>query len=56
MQSFGNPAASAIAGLLWSVFSPSWAFAYLAAWMLLALVLLLAARAAKPSVEAPLAS
>jgi MFS family permease len=43
VQSLGNLAASAIAGLLWSAFSPSWAFAYLAGWMLLALVLLLAA-------------
>ena len=56
VQSFGNLAASAIAGLLWTAFSPSWAFAYLAAWMLLALVLLLAARAVQPSVDAPVAS
>ena len=33
VQSFGNLAASAIAGLLWTALSPSWAFAYLAAWM-----------------------
>ena len=39
VQSFGNLAASGIAGVLWSVFSPSWAFAYLAVWMVLALVL-----------------
>ena len=36
VQSHGNLAASGIAGLLWSVFSPTWAFAYLAGWMILA--------------------
>ena len=36
-QSLGNLAASAIAGVLWTVLSPTWAFAYLAAWMLIAL-------------------
>jgi MFS family permease len=56
VQSFGNLAASAVAGLVWSAFGPSWAFAYLAAWMLLALLLLIATRAPQPSVEAPLAS
>jgi MFS family permease len=45
VQSFGNLAASAIAGLLWTAASPGVAFAYLVAWMVLALVgLLLAAR------------
>jgi MFS family permease len=43
VQSFGNLAASAIAGLLWTAASPRIAFAYLVAWMLLALVSLLAA-------------
>jgi MFS family permease len=43
VQSFGNLAASAIAGLLWTLVSPRVAFTYLAAWMLLALVGLLAA-------------
>jgi MFS family permease len=43
MQSFGNLAASAIAGLLWTAISPRIAFAYLVAWMLLALVGLLGA-------------
>ena len=43
VQSFGNLAASAIAGLLWTAASPRVAFAYLVAWMLLALVGLLAA-------------
>jgi MFS family permease len=44
VQALGNVAASAVAGLLYTVASPAVAFAYLAAWMLLALVLL--ARAA----------
>jgi MFS family permease len=45
VQSFGNLAASAIAGLLWTLASPGVAFAYLVAWMVLALVgLLLAER------------
>ena len=39
VQSLGNLAASAIAGILWTVLSPSWAFAYLAVWMLLAFAL-----------------
>jgi MFS family permease len=37
VQSFGNLAASAIAGLLWTAVSPRAAFAYLAVWMVLAL-------------------
>ncbi len=37
VQSFGNLAASAVAGLLWTLVSPTAAFAYLAAWMLVAL-------------------
>jgi MFS family permease len=44
VQSFGNLAASAIAGLLWTAVSPRMAFGYLVAWMLLAVVALLAAR------------
>ena len=40
VQSFGNFAASGIAGLLWTAASPSWAFGYLAAWMVLAAALL----------------
>jgi MFS family permease len=45
VQSFGNLAASAIAGLLWTLASPEAAFGYLVAWMVLALVgLLLAGR------------
>ena len=35
-QSFGNLAASVIAGLLWTVFSPTVAFLYAAAWMTVA--------------------
>jgi MFS family permease len=42
IQSLGNLAASTIAGLLWTILSPSWAFAYLAAWMAIALVALVA--------------
>jgi hypothetical protein len=37
VQSFGNLAASAIAGLLWTAISPRAAFIYLAGWMVLAL-------------------
>jgi hypothetical protein len=45
VQSFGNLAASAIAGLLWTLASPRAAFGYLVAWTALALVgLLLAER------------
>jgi MFS family permease len=36
IQSFGNLAASGIAGVLWTVTGPSWAFAYLTGWMILA--------------------
>jgi hypothetical protein len=43
VQSFGNLAASAIAGLLWTAVSPRVAFSYLGAWMILALVGLLLA-------------
>jgi MFS family permease len=46
VQSFGNLAASALAGLLWTAASPRVAFGYLVAWMLVALVgLLTTARA-----------
>ena len=40
VQSFGNFAASGIAGLLWTAASPSWAFAYLTGWMVLAAAIL----------------
>ncbi|HEY6422897.1 MAG TPA: hypothetical protein VIY28_06545 [Pseudonocardiaceae bacterium] len=40
MQAIGNVAASAIAGVLYTVASPTVAFTYLAAWMLIALVAL----------------
>ncbi|MFP1628014.1 MFS transporter [Streptomyces sp. 5K101] len=37
VQSFGNLAASALAGILWTAFSAAAAFAYLTAWMFVAL-------------------
>lgn len=42
VQSLGNFAASAIAGLLWTLISPTAAFIYAAAWMLIALAALAA--------------
>ena len=39
-QSFGNLAASAIAGILWSALSPTWAFGYLAVAMGISLIAL----------------
>jgi MFS family permease len=47
VQAIGNVAASAVAGLLYTVTSPMVAFAYLAVWMLIALATL--AWAARPS-------
>ena len=44
VQSFGNLAASAIAGLLWTAASPRVAFGYLVIWMLLTLLGLVVAR------------
>ena len=44
-QSFGNLAASAIAGALWTLVSPRVAFLYLAAWMIVSLVALSLTRA-----------
>lgn len=41
VQSLGNLAASAVAGILWTAFSPTWAFIYLTGWMVLALVFML---------------
>ena len=38
MQSFGGFAASAVAGVLWTVISPTAAFLYLAVWMLIGAV------------------
>lgn len=40
VQSFGNFVASGVAGLLWTAANPSWAFAYLAGWMVLAAAIL----------------
>jgi MFS family permease len=37
IQSFGNLAASAVAGILWTALSPTWAFTYLGAAMVVAL-------------------
>jgi MFS family permease len=42
VESFGNLAASAVAGLLWTAASPAVAFGYLVGWMAVALVGLLA--------------
>ena len=44
VQSFGNLAASGVAGLIWTVWSPKAAFVYVACWMLLALAGLAASR------------
>jgi MFS family permease len=44
VQSLGNLAASAIAGLLWTLVTPAAAFAYAAAWMLVALAAFSATR------------
>jgi hypothetical protein len=38
VHSLGNSAASAIAGLLWTLISPRAVFGYLAVWMILAVV------------------
>ncbi len=40
IQSFGNIIASGVAGLLWSLISPTVAFVYLAAWATLAMLVL----------------
>jgi MFS family permease len=45
LQSFGNLAASSVAGLLWTVVSAKAAFFYLAVWMVLAFFLLARTRA-----------
>jgi MFS family permease len=51
IQSFGNLAASAIAGVIWTAVSPRAAFTYLGAWMLLALAALLLVRRKSIAVE-----
>ena len=38
VQSFGNLAASVVAGLIWTLISPSAAFVYLAAWMFISVI------------------
>jgi MFS family permease len=45
IQAVGNLAASAVAGLLWTIVSPTAAFGYLVVWMLVALSLFAADRA-----------
>ena len=40
IQSFGNLAASSIAGILWAALSPSWAFGFLATAMIIATALI----------------
>jgi hypothetical protein len=52
VQSLGNLAASAVAGLLWTAISPLVAFGYLTAWMGLALCGLLAQLTPKPQAMA----
>jgi MFS family permease len=44
LQSLGNFAASAIAGILWTAFSPTVAFVWLSAWMALACIAFLTTR------------
>jgi len=51
IQSFGNFAASAVAGLLYTVVSPRAAFLYLAAWMIIALVAFLMTRSEPATLE-----
>lgn len=46
IQSLGNLVASVTAGILWTALSPSWAFAFLATWMFLALGIFATTRAA----------
>jgi hypothetical protein len=43
-QSFGNLAASLVAGMVWTALSPTWAFAYLSVVMLVATTTLIATR------------
>ena len=50
VQSFGNLAASGVAGVIWSLASPTAAFVYIAAWMAIALVSLLRTASATASV------
>ncbi len=40
IQSFGNLAASSVAGIVWTAISPTAAFLYIAAWMLVSLLTL----------------
>jgi MFS family permease len=49
VQSFGNIIASAVAGLLWTLFSPSIAFVYLAVWAGLAALVLFTMARSRPT-------
>lgn len=49
VQSFGNFAASVVAGLLWSAFSPTVAFIYLTAWMVVAVASLVSLSSGRPT-------
>jgi MFS family permease len=40
VQSFGNIVASAVAGILWTAFSPTVAFSYIAVWSIVAVIVL----------------
>lgn len=51
VQSFGNIVASAMAGVLWSAFSPTTAFVYLSIWAVIALLVLV--RLARPCITFP---
>ncbi|WP_174550794.1 hypothetical protein [Microtetraspora malaysiensis] len=48
IQSAGNFAASGVAGLIWTLVSPTAAWTYLAAWMLIAAIGLLAGSSKEP--------
>lgn len=53
VQSFGNLVASAIAGLLWTLVSPTAAFGYLVAWMIAAAIAIALAHRSKPPHNEP---
>jgi MFS family permease len=53
MQSLGNFAASAVAGVLWTAVSPTAAFLWLAVWMVIALVALVITRPAAHGQRGP---
>ena len=53
IQSFGNLAAGAVAGVLWTLVSPRAGFIYLAAWMLVAVLALFFPSRRSASFSAP---